>query len=48
LALGLAVLSYRFVENPIRRSTFLIERQWATPLGAGLLIGSCFALTYAF
>jgi len=47
-ALGLAVCTYYFVENPVRHSLFLVSSPRATGIGAALLVGSCVALTYAF
>src|ERR1022692_723122 len=40
LSLGLAVITYLLVENPIRRSRFLITRRWASVVLGGCLIAS--------
>jgi peptidoglycan/LPS O-acetylase OafA/YrhL len=48
LALGLAVITYFFVENPVRHSGWLRNRPNGTLVGAVLLGASCVALTYAF
>jgi peptidoglycan/LPS O-acetylase OafA/YrhL len=47
-ALVLADLTYRFIENPVRHSTALSGHPRLTLVGAGALIASCVALTYAF
>jgi len=47
-SLLIAATTYFFIENPIRHSTRLADNPKATIAGAGLLIGSCVALTYAF
>jgi peptidoglycan/LPS O-acetylase OafA/YrhL len=40
VSLGLAVITYLVVENPIRRSRFLITRRWASILLGGCLVAS--------
>src|SRR5271166_1348051 len=47
-ALPLAVATYFFVENPIRHSALFTRSPRATLVGAGMLIASCVALTFAF
>jgi peptidoglycan/LPS O-acetylase OafA/YrhL len=47
-ALVLAVGTYSVVEQPIRHSTRLARSPLLTAIGAGLLVASCFALTFAF
>ncbi len=47
-SLAVAAASYSWVENPVRHSRWLAERPHAVFLGAGLLITSCVALTFAF
>ena len=42
-AFACAVLSYHFLENPIRRSKWLDERPWA----AFLLLVLCLAVTWS-
>jgi peptidoglycan/LPS O-acetylase OafA/YrhL len=40
LSLGLAVITYLLVENPIRHSTFLMSKRWASLALGGCLIAS--------
>jgi peptidoglycan/LPS O-acetylase OafA/YrhL len=41
LSLGLAIITYLLVENPIRHSTFLISKRWASlALGGCLIVSS--------
>ena len=41
LSLGLAVITYLLVENPIRHSTFLVSKRWASlALGGCLIVSS--------
>ena len=47
-ALVLAALTYAFVEKPVRHTKLFEESPGLLLLGAGLLVASCFALTYAF
>jgi peptidoglycan/LPS O-acetylase OafA/YrhL len=47
-ALVLAVGTYFVVEQPVRHSTRLARSPLLTAIGAGLLVASCFALTFAF
>ena len=48
LALGVSAASYRFIENPIRRSPILAKNHWLTLATAGALIATCVLLTFAF
>jgi peptidoglycan/LPS O-acetylase OafA/YrhL len=48
LALIVAALSYFLVENPIRHSDRIARSPGAVVVGAGLLVGSCIAFTFAF
>ena len=38
LSLGLAIITYLLVENPIRHSTFLVSKRWASLALGGCLI----------
>jgi peptidoglycan/LPS O-acetylase OafA/YrhL len=40
VSLGLAIVTYLLVENPIRHGTFLISRRWASVAMGGCLIAS--------
>jgi peptidoglycan/LPS O-acetylase OafA/YrhL len=48
VALGVAALTYSFVENPVRHWSRLMSSPRATLVGAGLLIAGVVALTFAF
>ncbi len=48
IALGLSVLSYLFIENPIRRSRRLRENHRLVLVGAAMLIVTCIGFTFAF
>jgi peptidoglycan/LPS O-acetylase OafA/YrhL len=48
LALPIAAISYFLIENPIRHSKRIAQSPTATLIGAGLLVASCVALTFAF
>ena len=48
LALIASAASYRFIENPIRRSRILAGSHWLTLAAAGVLIATCVLLTFAF
>jgi peptidoglycan/LPS O-acetylase OafA/YrhL len=48
LALALSAASYRFVEDPIRRSPILAGNHWLTLAAAGALVAACVLLTFAF
>ncbi len=48
LALPIAAISYFLIENPIRHSKRIAQSPVATLVGAGLLVASCVALTFAF
>ncbi len=46
VSLGLSIATYRLVENPIRRSSSLAHRKWASvALGAGLILSSVVVAT---
>ena len=48
VALALAAAMYAWCESPIRHSTRLVDNPTATLIGAGALIATCFAFTFAF
>ncbi len=48
VALGLAALTYQFVENPVRHSKRLVGSPRWSLVGAGVLIAAVFAFTFAF
>jgi peptidoglycan/LPS O-acetylase OafA/YrhL len=45
LSLGLAIVTYRLIENPIRHNRPLAARRWATLALGGCLIGSTLVVT---
>lgn len=45
LAVALAIVTYRFVENPIRHSGFLVTRRWASVAMGVCLVASTLAVT---
>ena len=47
LSLGLAVITYLLVENPIRHSTFLVSKRWASLALGGCLIASSLTVATA-
>ncbi len=47
LSLGLAVITYRLIENPIRRSRTLILRRWASLVLGGCLVVSSLVVATA-
>jgi peptidoglycan/LPS O-acetylase OafA/YrhL len=48
LALGVSAASYRFIEDPIRRSSILVRNHWLTLAAAGALVATCVIVTFAF
>jgi peptidoglycan/LPS O-acetylase OafA/YrhL len=48
LALGVSVASYRFIEDPIRRSPILVRNHGLTLAAAGALVATCVLITFAF
>jgi peptidoglycan/LPS O-acetylase OafA/YrhL len=48
LALAVSAASYRFIEDPIRRSRILAKNHWLTLAAAGALIATSVFLTFAF
>ncbi len=46
VALGVSVVSYFLVENPIRHSARIAQSPGATLIGAALLAGTCVAFTF--
>ncbi len=46
--LGVSAASYRFIEDPIRRSPILTRNHWLTLAAAGALVATCVLITFAF